>query len=159
MIEAFVNFAIFVGLLYYFAKKPVKTFLETRSQTVSTQLEEAARLRREAEGMLAKYKAKLQKIDDERREIVEGYLKQAEKERREILENARELAERLKADATVTITYEVKQAQKQLRERIVDEAVQIAREIIEKKLDQKAREKLVDENTEALAQMKGRAVL
>ena len=159
MIEAFVNFTIFAGLLYYFAKKPVNDYLVSRSQSISSQLDEAAKLRKEAEEMLAEFRDKLQRIGDERRSIVEGYLRQAEKERREILENAREVASRLKADAGVTIAYEIKQAQTDLRERIVDEAVQIAREIIEKRLDQKSREKLVDEYTEALAQTKDRATL
>lgn len=157
MIEAFVNFAIFAGLLYYFLKRPVKTYLEKRAQTISGQLEEAAVLRKQAEEKLAEYRAKLERIEEERKKIIEGYERKAKEDRDEIVAEAQQLAKRLQSDAEIAIAYEIRQAQRELRERIVDEAVEIARENIEKRLDTKALDRLVDECTDDLAQAGERA--
>ena len=153
MIEALVNFAVFGGLLYYFARKPVKDMLERRTRTIASQLEEAAELRRQAEERLDEYQTKLDKFDQEREEIIEGYKREAAKDGESIIAAAKQQAERMKTDAKLAIEYELKHAQVRLRERIVDEAVKRARLAIGVKLDKAADKELVERYTAALGQL------
>jgi F-type H+-transporting ATPase subunit b len=153
MIEAFVNFALFLFILVRFGKKPLTEYLQKRSRTISTQLDEAKRLREEAEATLAEYRTKLEGFDEERKAITEGYRREAERESEAIIEEAKRHAERLRRDADLVIEHDIKQAQRELRGRIVDEAVSLARKVIEDRLDAGAKQKLVDHYTDSLGEL------
>jgi F-type H+-transporting ATPase subunit b len=154
LIEGIVNFAIFIGALYYFAKKPLKNYLEKRSQAVSSQLQEAGTLRRQAEEKLAEYQRRLEEFDKERQRVLENYRREAEADRQALVEESHRHAERIRADAKTVIEYESKRARAELRERVVQEAIRIARLAIQERLDDPTRERLVREYTEALVDLK-----
>lgn len=148
--EAIVNFGIFAFLLIYFARAPFKKFLETRSQTISNQLDEAGRLHAEAEATLDEYRSKLEEFDQEKEKVLEGYRRRGEKERDAIIADAKDHAERLKKDAKTVLEYEIKRARKNIQERIVDHALEQAKAKIAESLDTKRKRELVAEYIDAL---------
>ncbi len=148
--EAIVNFAIFVFLLYYFLRKPVMEFLAQRRMKLAADIEESERLRDEAEKKLADYATRLERIDAERAEILEGYRVRAEEERKAILAEARAVAERMKTEAKVAMEQELVRARAQLKERIVEEAVELARQKLRDRMDAQTNARLVDEYTTQL---------
>lgn len=155
--EALVNFALFIGLLYYFGKKPLVKYFKQRSEGLRNDIAEAGRLRKEAEELLSDYSSRLDKFDQERATILEGYRREGARERDEILAAAKEHAERLREDATVAIQYDLKEARQALQERIIEEAVSLAKKRIEKKLDKETNIRLVDEYIGALADVEDHA--
>src|SRR5687768_18412801 len=56
------NFIIFVGVIYYFANKPLKEYLASRSATIRKDLVEAAELKATATAQLATIEQKLQAL-------------------------------------------------------------------------------------------------
>ncbi|MDO8795504.1 MAG: hypothetical protein Q7J25_12890, partial [Vicinamibacterales bacterium] len=59
------NFAIFVGVLYYFFNQPFKDYLASRSSTIRKDLVEAAELKAAATAQLAAIEQKLQALPGE----------------------------------------------------------------------------------------------
>ena len=55
----FINFAVLVGALVYFLRKPLKEYLLKRHDTVKEKIEEADRLLGEAEEAKKKYEERL----------------------------------------------------------------------------------------------------
>jgi len=151
MSEAIVNFVVFAFLLYYFLKKPVGQFFKERSQRIGREMEEAGRLRREAQALLDEYSAKLDSFEKEKDEILEGYRREGARERDDILAAARVHAERLKEDSAKTIEFEIKAAREALKGRMVEAAVDLAREHVQSKLDKKATNRLVDDYIGAIS--------
>ena len=144
IIEALVNFTLFIGLLYYLGKKPIVKYFKERSEHLRDDIDEAGRLRKEAQELLDDYSSRLEQFDQERETILEGYRREGARERDEIIASAKEHAERLREDATVAIQYDLKEARQALRERIIEEAATLAKKRIESMLDKDTNTRLVD---------------
>ena len=150
LVEALFNFALFVFLMYYFAKKPIVTFFRERSQRIGHDMEEAGRLREEAQALLEDYSGRLEQFDRERDEILDGYRREGERERDAIIEAANAVAIRMKQEARTAIQYEIKSARDRLTGRIVEEAVSLAHKRVQEKIDAAGHSRLVDEYITAL---------
>src|SRR5438067_221283 len=69
----FVVFVIFVGILVYVGvPKMLLSALDERGKRVQAELDEARRLKEEAQKLLAEYKAKQRQADEEAAAIIEG---------------------------------------------------------------------------------------
>jgi F-type H+-transporting ATPase subunit b len=68
-IAKFVNFAALAGLLVYFLRTPIGTYLRTRSETIRKDLVEAAALRSSAEKQLDDMRASLARLPAELEEL------------------------------------------------------------------------------------------
>lgn len=80
-----VAFVIFIGLMYWKARKPVLDGLDARADRIKSELDEAQRLREEAQKALAEYKRKQ---------------RDAAKEAEDMLANAKHEAELLRNQAS-----------------------------------------------------------
>jgi len=75
-----VAFLIFVGILVYVgAPKMLLGALDDRAKRVQAELDEARRLKEEAQKLLAEYKAKQRQADEEAVAIIEGAKAEAER--------------------------------------------------------------------------------
>jgi len=80
-----VGFFMFVGFLIYLkVPRMIGEALDQRAEAIRKELDDARRLREEAQDLLADYQQKQRRADDEARAIVE----QAEREARGIKEQA-----------------------------------------------------------------------
>src|SRR3954471_18020868 len=76
----FVGFLIFVGILIYVGvPKMLLSALDDRGKRVQAELDEARRLKDEAQKLLAEYKAKQRQADEEAVAIIEGAKTEAER--------------------------------------------------------------------------------
>src|SRR5207237_6346394 len=76
----FVGFVIFVGILVYVGvPKMLVSALDDRGKRVQAELDEARRLKEEAQKLLAEYKAKQRQADEEAAAIIEGAKTEAER--------------------------------------------------------------------------------
>jgi F-type H+-transporting ATPase subunit b len=131
---ALVNFGIFAFIMYRIGGKPLKNFIAQRHDSIKKDLEEASRLRKEAEAQLAEYQRKVAGVDAEIDALVKGIQKEAETEKERILAAAQAQAERLKADAEKQIGAEIARARLELRRGVIEAAIAAADAMLKKQI-------------------------
>jgi F-type H+-transporting ATPase subunit b len=146
-----VSFAILLFVLYKFAFPGILGALEEREKKIKDSLDQAERLRAEAELRLKEYEAKLSASSKE----AEGILTAAKERAQRILEeNEQRLtaeAERIKGDATREIDQERRKAIQEIRTQTTDLALMVAEKVVERSLTDADHRKLADEALAALA--------
>ena len=143
----FVSFVLFVALLVYYKipNKVVKA-LDDRADRIRAELDEARRLREEAEKILTDYQRKRHEAEQEAEDIVamarreaEFYAEEQRKALNETLQRRVKLAEEKIARAE-------EQAVQDIRSRSVDVAVAAAETVIVRQLEDKSAESLVEKS-------------
>lgn len=153
------SFWAFVGLVAFFAiiwrfgvHKAIAKGLDSRADAIRTELDEARRLREEAQEMLAKYERQQRDAASEAEEIV----KKAKLDAEFIRENARkELAQRIErrtALAEQRIAQAEAQAAKDVKALAADIAVEAAAKLLSENLTKTQRNALVKDAAGELAE-------
>jgi len=141
-----VNFIIFCGIIIYMAKDSVQSFFKERRDDMAADMQEAERLKAEAEAKLAEYTRKLDDLASEREALLEEYNAQGEREKERLIEDAKRQVEKMRQDAELMIRQELKSAIARIEEKAVDEAVNLARDMARERLEKKTlQKKLVDD--------------
>ncbi|HXX80388.1 MAG TPA: ATP synthase F0 subunit B [Thermodesulfovibrionales bacterium] len=144
------NFAILVGILVWFAKKPLIEFLKKRTELIEKTLQEAKQARELAEKALAEVEERLKLKDREIEEIIAHAQQSARTEKDLLVQQGEQMKEKILEQAKNNIDYEVRLA----KDSIKAEAVEIALELAEKKLKEKlTREEQIRLIEESLAKM------
>lgn len=150
-----VNFAIFMGVLVWFAGPKIQGYFATRADSLRSNIEEAKKLRIEAQKKLDEYSARLEKLDDEREALMHEYHKQGEREKERLVADATRQVEKLRIDAELIIQQEVRKAIAGIERQAVDLAVNLARTSLTSKLDERTQNKLVDAYVDDLKSLEG----
>ncbi len=137
-----INFAILVFVLFKFGKKPLQSYLKSRTELIEKTLNEAKEAKEAAVKALHEVEERLKVKDAEIEAILSAAQRSGEQERNRIIEESSRLKEKILEQAKTNIDYELKHA----KEAIKAEAVELAMELAEKKL----REKLTKEEQERL---------
>lgn len=143
--------AAFLTLLFFlnkFALRPLMGVMEKREQIVNDNLDSAEKTRKEAELLIANQTKELEKAKTEANEIIQQAKKLSEQQGQDIIAQARENAERLKDSALAEIQREKEHAVSTLRAEVANLSVSIAKKVIEKELDEKEQEKIVEKYLE-----------
>ena len=141
-----VNFVIFLGILYKFAWPKVQEFFKTRREELLADRAEATRLREEAQAKLDEYNDKLAALEDERQELLDEYHKQGQREKERVVEEAKRQVEKMRADAEVVISQEVKRAIASIEAKAVEQAVSMAQNMATERLTARtSQDALVDD--------------
>ena len=139
-----VSFFIFLGALFYFGvHKKVATLLDARAAQIAKELEEARRLREEAEKVLADYRRKQSEAASEADSIIALAAKEAESLAAETRKSVKEHFERRMKLAEDKIARAEADAVREVRSVAVDAAVAAAQALIAEKLTPDRAEKLV----------------
>jgi F-type H+-transporting ATPase subunit b len=146
-----VSFFIFIGALVYLGiHKKVASALDARALRISKELEEARRLREEAEKLLADYRRKLGDVVTEVDNIIALAAKQAETLAAETRQSLKEHVDRRIKLAEEKIARAEMEAVRELRNDAIDVAIASAQNLIAAKLTPDRAQKLVSESTKAL---------
>src|SRR6185369_5312025 len=150
-----VSFFIFIGVLVYLGiHKKVASALDARALRISKELEEARRLREEAEKLLADYRRKLGDVVTEVDNIMALAAKQAETLAEETRQSLKEHVERRIKLAEQKIARAEMEAVGELRNDVVDIAIAAAQNLIVAKLMPDRAKKLVSQSIKALKKLK-----
>lgn len=141
---AIVAFLILYWLLNKYAFGPLMGIMEARKRMLAEQIETTDKNRREAEQLLAEQKQAMQDVRKEAHEIIEQARKVSAKQGEEIVEQAKSEAARLKNEALQDIESEKNKAIAAVRSQVSALSVMIASKIIEKQVDEKSQEELVE---------------
>ena len=139
------NFAVTVGILVYFVRKPIKNALAGRREGIATALEEAEKARTDAEAKFAEYDEKLNKAESEIEVITAELKREGELERDRIIAQAKESAEKIRNEAEKTAGFEVAKAKAELQAEATRLAVELAEELLKKSFSAKDESRLLDE--------------
>jgi F-type H+-transporting ATPase subunit b len=146
-----VSFFIFIGVLVYFGvHMKVVSALDARALLISKELEEARRLREEAEKVLADYRRKLGDVVTEVDNITALATTEAKTLAAETRQSLKEYFDRRIKLAEEKIARAEMEAVREFRSVAVDAAIAAAQNLIAAKLTPDRAKKLVSESIKAL---------
>jgi F-type H+-transporting ATPase subunit b len=147
-----IAFVLFIGVLWYF-KAPhfLARKLDERADRIRAELDEARRLREEAQEMLASYERKQKEVDGKVQDIISHARTESE-----------EAAEQAKKDLEVSIQRRLRAAEEQIQSAedsamraVRDEAIRVATdaaaEAIAKSMSDSARAKLTEDGIKTVS--------
>lgn len=140
-VNLFILFLIMKKLLF----KPVMNMIESREKEVGEMYEKAETAQKDAESMKSEYTKKLSEAQAEAGRIVSDAKNTAKQRGDEIINAAQAEAAAARSKAGREIERERKAAAAELQSDIADIAVSIAEKVIEKNIDEKDCERLVEE--------------
>ncbi|MDF1524941.1 MAG: ATP synthase F0 subunit B [bacterium] len=145
-----INFAVLVGVLFYFARKPIVSAIRNSIESVRTLLKEAEESRKASEARMKEADDKLAGVDKEISDLLSAARREGEVERERILSEASNALDKLKGEAVIAIEQELKKAQDVLRREAADAAVALAREMISRNITPEDQARFVTEYLEKL---------
>jgi F-type H+-transporting ATPase subunit b len=139
-----VAFFIFLGILLYVgAPKLITTALDDRGKRIAAELDEARRLKEEAEALLAEYKRKQAAADSEAQSIIESAKAEAERVAAEAKTKMEEFVARRTKMAETKIAQAEAQAVADVRAAAADAAVAAAETILTQSVKGKTADDLI----------------
>ena len=120
------NLAVFIGILYYFLRKPVSSFFVARSQKIESSINSAKDIIETAQKVYDENSTKFSKIDTEISELRNNSNKVDENKVSEIMDNANSLVKLIEKDTVEIIELESKKINNQIEDEILNKAVKLA---------------------------------
>lgn len=150
-LASILNFGLLAFVIFRFGKKPLQEALSARKKTMMAEIDNAQRLKAEAEKRLSDYEDKLQNLDETLEQMKADYAAQSEAERKHVLAEAEERRVRMRRDVEFRLEQELKAAKQLLLAEAVEKAVVAAEEILKKKVSGDDQSRTADEYLKGLA--------
>lgn len=135
---------IIFGLLYWKGAGPAKAMLQARTQRIATEVEDAERVRNDAEGRLGDVNHRIANATDERQRILVEARQTAEALKQQIVARAEAEAEAIKTRAAADIESSKAQAIADLRAEVAELALGAAEAVVARNLDPGTQSELID---------------
>jgi F-type H+-transporting ATPase subunit b len=139
------NFAILVGLLWYWLADKIKGYFVERRSEIAALLDEVAKAREDAARQFAQYEEKFKNIEKDTQEIRDMLAGEIEAERKRIAAEGQAASERIMEQARAAADQEVIKARQGLRDYVVDLAGDMAMTIVTKSMQPKDQVAIIDE--------------
>lgn len=144
-VYAIVAFVVLYVLLSKYAFGPLFSIMEKRREQVLDQMKSAEQNRSEAAKLLDDQKKAIQDARKEAYELIEQARTTGVRQADEIIQQAKDESVRIKNDALKDIESEKNKAVIALRSQVSALSVMIASKIVEKQVDEKSQQELVDQ--------------
>ena len=145
-----INLAILAGVLVYFLRKPVSSFLKERSELMRKSIDAAANARAEAARKLEAIDARMAKLSDEIAKMNAKMDSEAAVEAQALRDTVTAEIARIRTQAEFTGEQEVKKARQELQQEASLLCAKAAEELVRKSLSPADQERLVRENIEKI---------
>ena len=132
LIASVVNFVLLIMLFTWLFKDKLGAFLKERKAAVERELNEAARLKAEAEAKHKEYSERLAKLDQELAQIKSEMVAAGVKERDRIVAEAEQKAARMRREAEFMVEQTVKQLRTDIAREAADAAIEAAEQLLTK---------------------------
>ena len=139
------NLFIQMYLIKRFLFKPINEMLEKRRAAADAEITDAEAAKKEANAIKEEYEQNMQEAKAKANEILESARKTATLQSEKIVKEASEQAAALKNKAEKEIAQEKKKAVNEVKGEIGGIAMDIAEKVIEREINEKDHEKLIDE--------------
>jgi len=139
------NFVILAAVIYKLSAKAIVNFFVGDRASIKNSLDEAVAAKEEAQKKLEEHSARLDKATTEIQGIADMITAQGLAEKEKIIEEAKRTAEKMKEDSEARVDQEFKRALHQLRKEAAELSVKMAGEILEKNIEAKDHENMVND--------------
>ncbi|MEY8662227.1 F0F1 ATP synthase subunit B [Ligilactobacillus faecis] len=150
-----VTFIILIALIKHFAWGPVTEMMEKRAEKIANDIDSAEDARKKAEELAAKRESALKDSHVEASKIIDRAKQNGEQQKANIVSAAQAEVDTLKQNAKKDIAQEREEALANVKNDVAALSVEIASKIIQKELDAKDQEALVDSYIEGLGKQNG----
>lgn len=139
-----INFILLVGLFVYFYRKRGKAFFNERSESIRKRLDESRQALERSQARLADAEKKLAGLQDEIQALRQRAEAEIADEQERMRRAADDEARRIEEFAKARIQAAANAAKLELKDYVVEQALQQARGMIQQRMDEESRKKLVD---------------
>ena len=146
-----VNFCIYIALIVFVARKPAQEFFATRRAAVVDAMNASEQAVAAAEARLAETMKKLDTLDEEKAAVLREFRELGESERRRIVAAAESDAAKIVRDAEIAAERELRLAKAALERRMVDSALEKARQDVVARMNPMTQNQLIDNGIDALS--------
>ncbi|MBN1817753.1 MAG: F0F1 ATP synthase subunit B [Sedimentisphaerales bacterium] len=136
-------FVLLLVVLWRFAWKPLLGALQAREEHIQRQIDEAEKVRQDAEGVLTEYRRKLSEAEQQGKNIVEQHVKQAEKEAHGVMAKAEQDMEAMRIRLETELEKSRRLAQKELLEQSGQIIFNLGREILGRSIETDDNQRLI----------------
>ncbi|MFB0565089.1 MAG: F0F1 ATP synthase subunit B [Candidatus Aminicenantaceae bacterium] len=147
-----INFIILFGGIAYFLYKPLRNYLEKRSQDIKNSLEEAENSRREADKKLKAVEVRLEGLGEKVTKIKKEAEIEGHRERERIINEAKREAEKIKQQTQKEIEMLIEGGSRELKEFTAEMATNLAEERIKKAITKQDHEHLINKSIQKLSE-------
>ena len=142
-----IAFILFVGILIYFGVPGLITGqLDKRAEGIKSDLDEARKLREEAQTLLASYERKQAQVQEQADRIVEQAREEAKRSKEEAEAELERSIERRIAAAEEQIASAEEAAMRSVRERAINVAVAAAADVLKERMSDDERDSLITDS-------------
>lgn len=145
------NLGLFLGLLWYFLRKPAADFFGKRKAGVAAALAKSDEDRRRAEQLSVELKARLAAIETELANLKEAARRDADAEHAALLAKSQSEADQILARTRTDLDNRVRAARAELTAFAGDLSVDLARELLRKNVTADDEKRLLEEGIAHLA--------
>jgi F-type H+-transporting ATPase subunit b len=143
LIAYLVNFIVLLGILFFFAYKPLVRLMDQRAERIRESLEAADQARQEAASSREAVEEALNEARQQGQRLLDQTREAAERYRAEEMDRARQEAENFVLRARADIQRERDAAIEEVRSNFGDLAITAAERVIGRSLDRQAHEDLI----------------
>jgi F-type H+-transporting ATPase subunit b len=145
LLYRFICFAILVTILVVVVKKArVSNYLSERSEEIRNRLEDLRKGKEEAERKYKEIEDQLKAFESKRNGMLEEYRKEGLAERDRIINEAKERVKQIIAQSEAALEQEIRSVRNRLKQDIAEMAIGQATEIIQKEINEKDHDDLIN---------------
>ena len=138
-----INFAVLVGVIWYFGRKPLANLLRGAAQAAQAALSQPRERARQAEAELAEQRRRIGNLQAELQRLQGEAREEARAEHERLLAEGRVQAGRIKATVRLQVEQEFAKARKELQAELARQTMRLAEEMIAGRLDDATRQRIV----------------
>lgn len=147
-----IAFFVFAGLMIWKARKPVLDGIDARAERIKAELDEAQRLREEAQKTLAEYKRRQRDAAKETEDVLASARHEAELLRKQAADDLQQTLARREKAALEKIAQAEAQAVQDVRAQAVDIAIAATGKLLSESVDPSRDQAMVDQAIKDLGQ-------
>lgn len=140
----FFNTLVCVMILYHFLYKPVKKFMQNRTNRIAKEIKDTEKNSAQVQKLKSNYEQKLVQIENEKNEILEAAHKQAIINKDLIITEAKREAAKIIERANLEIKYEKQQIHADMKNQVVNISWIVISDFLQNNLDSEMQNKLAD---------------
>jgi F-type H+-transporting ATPase subunit b len=145
-----INFIVLFGGLFLILRKPVKNYLNERSQNVDLSIKEAVETKEQSEKKLKSVLGRLNELSDEVKKIKDEAEIEGNKQKESIIKSARQEAKRLKDLTGQEIDSLYSLGLKEIRAYAAEKAIEAASKRIKQRMTSKLQSDMIDKSIKRL---------
>ena len=151
------NVAVLAFVLSKLLYKPVRNFMQARSERIRMQFEQADLQEKTAQQLKAEYTQKLADIEKEREEILQAAKKLADENARRMIEGAKTEADAMRERAATEIEIERERVREEMRQAIIEVSAEMTAKLVAVSVDRQLQERLFAETMAELEEVTWRS--